>query len=72
MFKELECMVDLRLPIASLDIIETLMPQKVLDRLKEKNFNLQELVTRVKSSGYRPQTLFEMVTPERSYKVWIE
>lgn len=65
-------MVDLRMPIASLNVIETLMPQKVLDRLREKNFNLQEIVGNVKSSGYIPQTLFEMTTTERSYKVWIE
>ena len=71
-FKDLECTVDLRMPIASLDFIETLMPQKVLNRLKERDFNLPELVAKVKSSGYEPQTLFEMTTSERSYKVWIE
>ncbi len=71
MFKQSECMVDLTLPIASLEFIETLMPQKVLDKLNEKNFDLKQLVRDVKASGFEPQTLFEMTTTERSYKVWI-
>lgn len=71
MFKEKECMVDLSLPIASLEFIESLMPQKVLDKLIERNFNLPQLLRDVKASGYEPQTLFEMSTPERSYRVWI-
>jgi len=70
-FKESECMVDLTLPIASVDFIETLMPQKVLDKLMEKNFDLKQLILKIKQSSYAPQTLFEMTTTERSYKVWI-
>lgn len=71
MFKEKECMVDLTLPIASLEFIETLMPQKVLDNLAERNFDLKALLYEVRASNYQPQTLFEMSTTERSYKVWI-
>jgi hypothetical protein len=70
-FKEKECMVDLTLPIASLEFIESLMPQKVLDKLIERNFNLPQLLRDVRASGYAAQTLFEMSTTERSYKVWI-
>lgn len=71
MFKEKECMVDLTLPIASLEFIETLMPQKVLNLLAERNFDLKALLHEVRASNYQPQTLFEMSTTERAYKVWI-
>ena len=64
--------VNITLPIYSLNVIDSVVPSKVLNKLKEKNFDLAGKVSEIKAGGYQPQTIFETDNGERSYKVWIE
>lgn len=64
--------VSLKLPIATLDWIETLMPGSVLEQISKKGIDLKTIVEKVKQEDYQPQILFEMSTEIKSYKVWIE
>lgn len=63
---------NLTFPIATLKHIESLMPEMVLERLKARNIDLAAILAKVKSTGYVPQTIFEMDEYEKSYRVWIE
>jgi hypothetical protein len=67
-----ECMVDLTLPIFSMDLIETMMPERVLKKLAETEVKVQDILARVHASGRVPQVLFEMHNEDRSYRVWIK
>lgn len=63
--------VSLELPIATLDWIETLMPDLVLEQIAKKGIDLKAIAEKAKRENYRPQTLFEMSTENKLYKVWI-
>ncbi|MGE3610379.1 MAG: hypothetical protein AB7I27_12385 [Bacteriovoracaceae bacterium] len=64
--------VSLKLPIATLGWIETLMPEAVLEQITKRGIDLKAIAEKAKSENYRPQTLFEMDTEVKVYKVWIE
>lgn len=64
--------VDMTLPIFSLSIIDTLMPENVIEILKSKNISLSEMIEKVKTSDSAPQVLFEVEEENKSYRVWIE
>ena len=68
--------VDIQMPIYSVKIIDTLIPEPVLSILEQKNINLKKIIEDVKNSDYAPQTLFEEEADVdgvlKSYKVWIE
>lgn len=59
-------------PIYTLRHIQSLMPEMVLEKLEQKNINLSEILAKVDASGNTPQTIFEMSSTEKSYRVWIE
>lgn len=64
------------LPIYSLKIISSVMPEGVLKQISKRDINLDEIVAQVKASDYRPQTLFEEDVKvdgvQKTYKVWID
>ena len=62
---------NLTFPIYTLKHIESLMPEVVLSKLKERNFDLADILKKVEESNHQPQTLFEMNEDDKSYKVWI-
>ncbi len=64
--------VNLTFPIYTLRHIESIMPDMVLDKLKERNIDLSEILSQVEASGHSAQTIFEMTSFEKSYRVWIE
>lgn len=64
--------VNLTMPIYSVTILDTVMPESVLPILEEKGISLKEMMEKLKTENYAPQTLFEMEKEEKSYKVWIE
>lgn len=64
--------VALCLPLASLDWIETLMPDTALNKIKERGINLKEIAEKAKASGYEPQELFSLKDIQKNYLVWIE
>lgn len=59
-------------PIYTLKHIQSLMPEIVLTKLKERDIDLAQILAKVEESGHAPQTIFEMSEPEKSYRVWIE
>lgn len=64
--------VDMTLPIFSLSIIETLMPENVIGILKSKNICLEEIIADIKRTNYEPQTVFELKEENKFYHVWVE
>lgn len=70
--KEKKDVVNLTMPVASVKILDTIMPDSVLPKLEEKGLNLKEIITRVKDQNFAPQTLFEMEKEGKNYRVWIE
>lgn len=68
--------VNMTMPIFSVTIIDTLMPDSVLEQLESKNIDIKAIINRVKESNYEPQTLFEQEADvegvHKKYKVWIE
>jgi len=64
------------MPIYSLSIIDTLVPENVIKILKNKNIDLKEIIEQVKETRYKPQTLFkeeaEVDGIQKKYHVWIE
>lgn len=59
-------------PIYTLNIIDTLMPEAVVESLSQRNIHLPQMISNIKEGGFRPQTLFEHLEESKSYKVWIE
>jgi hypothetical protein len=68
--------VNLTMPIYSLKIIDTLMPETVISKLKLRNIDLKELVKKVVDSEYKPQDIFSEEFTEgeliKKYRVWVE
>jgi hypothetical protein len=64
--------VNLTMPIYSVTILDTVMPEAILPKLEQKGISLSEIMTRLKEENYAPQTLFEMDNEQKSYHVWIE
>jgi len=64
--------VNMTFPIFTLNILESLIPGFVLASLKLKNIELEKMIEKVKSSGFKPQIIFENNSGEKNYKVWIE
>jgi hypothetical protein len=62
----------LTFPLHTLKHIHNLMPESVLQKLAKRNIDIEAMVSQVEESGYRPQTLFELVEENKSYRVWIE
>ena len=64
--------VNLTMPIYSVTILDTVMPESVLPALEEKGISLKEIMEKLKRENYAPQTLFEMEKEDKSYRVWIK
>jgi hypothetical protein len=64
--------VNLQFPIHTLSILGSIMPQAIIEKLSETNFDLKDKINKIIEGGTRPQTIFEMSNQEKSYKVWIE
>ncbi|GAB4024793.1 MAG: hypothetical protein Fur0010_28010 [Bdellovibrio sp.] len=59
-------------PIYSLNILDTLMPENVIESLSKKNICIKTIIEDVKTSNFMPQVLFDHSEENRSYRVWIE
>ena len=64
--------VNMTFPIYTLKHIQSLMPEVVLAKLKERDIDLAKILAKIEESGHQPQTIFEMSEPAKSYRVWIE
>jgi hypothetical protein len=62
--------VKLTMPIFSVTILDTIMPESVKSKIS--TVDIKEIIERVKAEEFRPQTLFELEDGAKSYKVWIE
>ncbi len=64
--------VFMTLPITALPNMEDLMPEKVLEKIKNENLNIRKMIQNVQSSDYAPQELFHLKIAERTYRVWVD
>lgn len=60
------------MPLASVDNLEHLFPDEDLVVVKQTGVNFAEVIASVHASGFAPQTLIDVQTPKRSYRIWIE
>jgi len=71
-FRDGKQIVNMSMPIYSASVLDTVIPDSILPKLKEKGIDLKKLMQEMKNDNYAPRTLFSMETDEKSYKVWIE
>jgi hypothetical protein len=64
--------VNLTFPIYTLSVLDTIIPEKIVEKINLLDINLKEKIQQIKDSGNKPQTIFEMSNNERSYKIWTE
>lgn len=64
--------VSLTLPIYSLRDLSEYMESEILEKLKERNIDINELVSQNIRSGAYPQELFHLMESKKSYRVWTE
>lgn len=60
------------MPLAALDNLEHMFPDEDLRTLKARGIDFSAVAERARSSGYAAQTLIELETPSRGYRLWIE
>jgi hypothetical protein len=63
---------NLTFPIYTLNILDTIMPEFVLEKLKTKGIDLSLMIKDAHARGLAPHVIFEHIEIESSYKVWIE
>lgn len=59
------------MPLHSVANLEHLFPDEDLEIVKRGGVNFPAIIARAENSGYAPQTLIEVETPYRSYRIWI-
>lgn len=67
-----EIVVAMTLPMTALENLESLMPPKVSEKVKDEGIKIPHIINQVKSSGYASQELFSLKIENRSYRVWVE
>ncbi len=67
-----ETKVRLTSPVQAIDSLDEMMDDPLRRQLAEQNIDLDQLVLRVRRSGYRPQEVFKLETPEKEVRVWLE
>jgi hypothetical protein len=71
--KNNETVVDLSMPAISATWIIDLMPQDVLRKISEKGIDLKSIQDSLSSEKQLlKQSIFELITPEKTIKVWLE
>ncbi|MDA8792730.1 hypothetical protein N9N67_05760 [Bacteriovoracaceae bacterium] len=70
--REQKDVVNLTMPVASVKILDTIMPDSVIPQLEAKGLSIRKIIDRVKEENFAPQTLFEMEKEGKNYRVWIE
>jgi len=64
--------VKLTFPFQSVDSLSSLVPNEVLQNLKDRNIVIAELVKDVRRSAYRPQVIFSLCDGNKQIKVYLE
>ena len=59
------------MPLASVQNLEHLFPDEDLARVKQQGVDFGRVIAGAHASGYAPQTLIDVQTPSRSYRIWI-
>ncbi len=70
--KENKIVADLKFPIFTLELIDTLIPEKAQEYLKTSSIDTKEILKRIKDTNYIPQTVLEFENEGRQFKLWIE
>jgi hypothetical protein len=64
--------VNLTFPIYTLNILDSIIPENIAEKISQLDINLKEKIQTIKNDGNKPQTIFESSNEEKSYKIWIE
>jgi predicted unusual protein kinase regulating ubiquinone biosynthesis (AarF/ABC1/UbiB family) len=64
--------MSMELPLTALDGLTTLMPPHVLQKLQERQIDLEQTLQKVRASGHVPQEIFYIDDGIKKYRVWIE
>ena len=69
-----EEIVNVTMPIYSLSILDTIIPEYILKKILDKGLDLKKIISTIKEDNYTPQTVFEekIDKTNKEYKVWIE
>lgn len=59
------------MPLASVENLAHLFPDEDLRSVQAKGVDISGIVVRARDSGYAPQTLIDVQTEVRSYRIWI-
>lgn len=60
------------MPLASVDNLEHLFPDEDLHVVKQAGVDFERIIAGAHASGLAPQTLIDVKTPKRCYRIWIE
>jgi predicted short-subunit dehydrogenase-like oxidoreductase (DUF2520 family) len=59
------------MPLASVENLAHLFPDDDLKVVQAKGIDINGIVVRARETGYAPQTLIDLQTGVRSYRIWI-
>ena len=60
------------MPASQVADLETLVPEDVLEKLREAGIDVKEIARKACDSGIVPQELFSLTAGARQYRVWLE
>lgn len=64
--------VGVKMPAEAALDLEEIIPDDVLDQIREAGIDLEAIAARIRASGVAPQELFELHVGEKRYRVWLE
>ena len=67
-----EMKVFLTLPCDVLNRIHDYLPSNAMEKIKQKNIQLEQLIQKAKDENYAAQSILELVIDNKSYKIWLE
>lgn len=67
-----ERVVSLKFPSVTIGWVETLMPDKVREKIEAKGIDLTAIKQKAEANGMQAQELFALESGNREYRVWLE
>jgi len=64
--------IALEFPSTSVRVLEEMIPDSVLDKILNSGISIPSLIEKAVRSNYQAQTLFDLDSEQKKYKVWIE
>ena len=60
------------MPLASVDSLEHTFPDEDLQLVEQRGVDFARVIAGAHATDFSPQTLIDVQTPRRSYRIWIE